>query len=280
MLRPMRRLGLCLALTCAACAGSEGPPDGLPVDLGEPPVADPSEPMPAPAPLSAAALEQAGLEMKSILARTGYTRSVRLENLTTGQVVFTDAPATLLKPASNTKLYTTAAALEILGPDPGLTTRVVGTAPLDAAGLLAGDLYVVFEHDFSASPLLYASPSDPVDRLAAQLQARGLARVSGTVFVAGEPIYGGSSIGTLDVAAERAAMVAPLDSALSAAGIVHAAVQTTALLQPPAGANPLVVRQPLPLVVGCSPLNSERHNEFADLLQRHLGRRLVGPASP
>ncbi len=284
----MRVLGLLLGvLACAAgCGEEEG---GL--DAGEPavdgsttsgdllPIADPGQPAPPPPPLPSDAIAAASADLTASLARAGYTRSVRIEDLDTGQILFEDGNATLLAPASNTKLYTTAAALEILGPDDPLTTRVVGTAAIDGAGLLAGDLYVIFEHDFGASPLLYASPSDPVDRLALELKARGLSSVSGAVYVGGEPIYGGSSLGTLDVAAERSAMVGPLDAALTAAGIAHAGPLTSAAVDPPAGAIPILVRGPLPLAVGVSPLNVESHNEFADLLQRHVGWRIEGTSS-
>jgi hypothetical protein len=46
-------------------------------------------------------------------------------------------------PASNTKLYTTVAALALLGPQHTFTTRVLSYAPADEHGRLMGDLVLV-----------------------------------------------------------------------------------------------------------------------------------------
>ena len=277
------KLVLCLLLitTCAcgdyAAAGDGG--DTLDSGSDGGPTVDPSEPAPAPPPLGDAALASAKADITTALNSVPYTRSVRVENLSTGQVIFTENPALLLKPASNTKLYTTAAALEILSADHELTTRVVGTAAIDAQGTLAGDLHIIAEHDPTATPLLYGAARDPLDRLALALAARGLKKVSGSVYLEGELIYVGDSLGTLDVAAQRAAALAPLDAALTAAGIMHTAPMSSATLAPPAGATPILIRSPLPLLVAVSPLNVESHNELADLLIRHLGWKIVGTSS-
>ena len=46
----------------------------------------------------------------------------------------------LFRPASNTKLFTTAAAMALLGPDTRVTTVVSADAPPDAEGVISGDI--------------------------------------------------------------------------------------------------------------------------------------------
>lgn len=248
--------------------GGPGGPGGPPPFVPE---ADAFEPAPAPPALPQAAVDAAATAIRAALARANFTRSVRIENGATGQVVFTQTPNALLKPASNTKLFTTGAAIEVLGEEHGMALVAFGTAAV-ANGTLTGDLVVLSEHAFFASPQFYANPREAFDRLARALRARGLQRVTGAVRLSGEILYNAtSSVGSLNVAASRTAAAAPLGAALTAAGITHGGVTTAATLTPPAGATKLVEYAPMPITVGASPINVLSHNEFADLLSRHLG---------
>jgi serine-type D-Ala-D-Ala carboxypeptidase/endopeptidase (penicillin-binding protein 4) len=92
-----------------------------------------------------------------------------------GQTVFASPLAgTALCPASSLKTVTTGAALGLLGPEFHFETVLVGTAPLNAAGTLEGDLVLVGGGDptFSQSDL---------SELADAAIASGLKRVSGRV---------------------------------------------------------------------------------------------------
>ena len=101
-------------------------------------------------------------------------------------------------PASNAKLFTLAAALELLGPQYKFHTVVEASAAPDAAGVIAGDLTLVGAGDPSLSgrvyPYQYRAPAPPTgalqlpydpmlaaDRLAEQLVARGVTRITGAV---------------------------------------------------------------------------------------------------
>ncbi len=85
-----------------------------------------------------------------------------------------------LVPASNMKLYTTAAALDRLGPDFQYTTSVYADGALLADGTLVGDLVLVGRGDPTISGRFYGDSTTYVfDRLAAQLRERGLRRVTG-----------------------------------------------------------------------------------------------------
>lgn len=85
-----------------------------------------------------------------------------------------------LLPASNMKLYTTAAALDRLGPNFQYTTSVYGNGPIRSDGVLAGDLIVGGRGDPTLSGRFYGDSVTYVfDRLAEKLRARGIRRVSG-----------------------------------------------------------------------------------------------------
>ncbi len=98
--------------------------------------------------------------------------------------------AQLFRPASNAKLFTTAAALQLLGPDTSFPTKVTGN--LDpATGTVNGDLTLVGGGDANLEsgdlPYIHtAAPRPPLalhdlDDLAAQLAAKGVKRVTGNI---------------------------------------------------------------------------------------------------
>jgi D-alanyl-D-alanine carboxypeptidase/D-alanyl-D-alanine-endopeptidase (penicillin-binding protein 4) len=101
----------------------------------------------------------------------------------------------LFRPASNAKLYTTAAAMALLGPGKTFETRILGQ--MDAAGEVKGDLVLVGGGDpsFGSGDLPYQEPSskapdsgptglgslNDLAALADQLVAKGVKRVTGDV---------------------------------------------------------------------------------------------------
>jgi D-alanyl-D-alanine carboxypeptidase/D-alanyl-D-alanine-endopeptidase (penicillin-binding protein 4) len=91
-----------------------------------------------------------------------------------------DAP---LNPASNVKMISMAAALELLGPTFRYSTRVLGRE-VDTAGTIKGDMYLLGTWD----PTLEASD---MDDLAKQIAARGVKRIDGDVVVGSDPTRDG-----------------------------------------------------------------------------------------
>ena len=90
-----------------------------------------------------------------------------------GETVFASPlAATALCPASSLKTATTGAAFELLGPEFRFETQLAGTAPLNAAGVLDGDLVLVGGGD----PTL---AREDLAALADAAVAAGLKRVSG-----------------------------------------------------------------------------------------------------
>ncbi len=263
---------------CASDVVSGDPPaggDGGVTPTVDAPPADPTEPAPPPVPWDDAEIAALGADVAGVLGAVAYTHSVKIEDEATGAVLFASSPDLPLLPASNTKLVTTAAALELLGPDASLGLRAYGV--LDGAGRVA-DLLVLAEHDFSLASDFYGAAPIGLARFADSLARAGV-RSTGPVTFAGEVVYDGSSVGTLDVAGDRAAAAGALALALDGAGIAHGAIATSAELAPPAGETPLVEHAPLNLAVGGSPLNVRSHNELADLLARRLGWRIAGTST-
>ena len=103
--------------------------------------------------------------------------------------------AQLFRPASNNKIFTTATALALLGPDKRFTTRVIGEGEIKA-GVLDGDLRLIGGGDanFGSHDLPYlpasqrpknASPEPgsiaDIEALADQIVAKGVRSVEGNV---------------------------------------------------------------------------------------------------
>ena len=68
---------------------------------------------------------------------------IEIRDLKTGEVVYSQNQNKFFVPASNTKLFTIALALDRLGPNYTFTTRVVADASADQSGRIAGDLRLV-----------------------------------------------------------------------------------------------------------------------------------------
>ena len=96
------------------------------------------------------------------------------------------------RPASNAKLFTTAAAMQLLGPQSTVPTEVIADS-VSPQGVIDGDLWLRSDGDANLSgvPFPYvpvagesgvsADPLRAIDDLAAQVAARGVHRIAGNV---------------------------------------------------------------------------------------------------
>lgn len=88
--------------------------------------------------------------ISAILAQSEMARGfwgIEITSLTTGETLFSQNADKLFTPASNTKLFTTAAALSLIGPDYKFRTSVETNGLLDKHGRLSGDLLLVGRGD-------------------------------------------------------------------------------------------------------------------------------------
>ena len=211
----------------------------------------------------------------------GNTWSALVENDSGSAAYYEREPDTGLAPASNTKLFTTAAAFGLLGADYAFETRVYYDGAL-THGAVTGNLSLVCEHDPTWNTSVFPSARAPLDHIAAQLKALGLASVAGNVQCYGVCAYNFSSGGSLSATtteSKNAAAAAAFMAALRARGIVvsgHAAGQPGfsapgRLLYTHHSSDLAYRGRPLRLGVACIPLLKVSHNVMADLLCRHLG---------
>src|SRR5215203_2148857 len=130
------------------------------------------------------ALEQAvTVEVARALKNTGAL-GVHIVELDTGETVYAYNPDQPLVIASNTKLFTTAAALDSLGPGFLFETRLLERGTL-VAGVLQGDLGVVGAGDPQISGREFGGdPFGAFRPWAAALRERGIRRITGDLYLA------------------------------------------------------------------------------------------------
>jgi D-alanyl-D-alanine carboxypeptidase/D-alanyl-D-alanine-endopeptidase (penicillin-binding protein 4) len=121
-----------------------------------------------------------------------------------GTVIFARDAEKAFMPASNMKLYTTAAAIDAFGPDFRLETSVYATRPIGRSGLLSGDLIFYgrgdpnlsarFEKEGDHSDFKPAELIPAIEALADQIKARGVKRINGDL-IGDDSYYSSDLIG-------------------------------------------------------------------------------------
>jgi D-alanyl-D-alanine carboxypeptidase/D-alanyl-D-alanine-endopeptidase (penicillin-binding protein 4) len=140
--------------------------------------------------LPAASLDQeiARLMDASPAARNAFW-GIEIVDLRTGKALYSHNAERLFVPASNTKLFTVALALDRLGPDFRFETRVLADTPPDAEGTIHGAVRLVGGGDpnLSARAVPYragtvtGNPLGRIEELADQVVARGVKRIDGDI---------------------------------------------------------------------------------------------------
>src|ERR1700689_5654838 len=130
----------------------------------------------------------AGVLGASDLARGFW--GIEVVSVSTGKLLYSQNADKLFTPASNTKLFVTAAALALIGPDYKFRTTVETTGTLDRYGRLNGDLVLVGPGDpnLSGRELPYDlktqrndDPIQALEALADALVQKGVKFVDGDI---------------------------------------------------------------------------------------------------
>lgn len=133
--------------------------------------------------VSEAALRQALAGAVGTSRRSVPNLGVHVVDLGGDELDYAHRADVLLIPASNQKLTTTAAALSILGPDYTFETQLGLRGEVGEDGVLRGDLAVRGAGDPGISGRLDGDPYSVFRRWAAALQARGVRRVEGDLYL-------------------------------------------------------------------------------------------------
>src|SRR5690349_9946559 len=121
---------------------------------------------------------------------------IKVTSLDSGRVLFEGNAEKLLRPASNMKMYTVAAALDRLSPDYRFTTSVFAASKPDTAGVIHGDLRIYGRGDPSiAARFNNGDYFKTIDDLAARIVAAGVKRVEGDL-VGDESYFNGHKYGS------------------------------------------------------------------------------------
>jgi serine-type D-Ala-D-Ala carboxypeptidase/endopeptidase (penicillin-binding protein 4) len=143
--------------------------------------AAPAEPAPPPDEV-AASIARLRQDLNAVIARsnTGAQMGVMVVSLDRGDTLFALNPDTPLAPASNMKLFSTAAALYYLGPEFRYSTYALGTGDV-VDGVLHGDLILYGTGDPTMSNRMLSGSVTPIRALADSLRAHGITAVQGDV---------------------------------------------------------------------------------------------------
>lgn len=247
-------------------------------------------------------------QMKSWLtAGGGASSGLYVVDAESGEVVCAraaDAPRPL---ASNTKLFTTSAALAKIGPETRIPTKVMTDGTVDAAGVLHGSLYLQGGGDPTlGTPAFYdsylAGLGTNIFALVPQLKRAGIKQVTGRLY--GDETIFDRKRGVLDSDYATSQYIGPLsgldfnsgfagntsaghfssnpaklatqtlDNSLRHSGIKIS--PTIALGKTPKGAKSVAVIRSHPLneIVNTTDVYSD--NFFAEMLEKLLGARFGG----
>ena len=143
--------------------------------------------------LQAAARKPLASRIEEILAKPELSHGfmgIEVVSVSTGKVLYAENADKLFTPASNTKLFTTAAALALIGPDYKFRTTVETNGALDKYGRLTGDLVLVGHGDpnlsgrelpYACAPSAMTIPSRCWRTLPTRLAQKGVKYVDGDI---------------------------------------------------------------------------------------------------
>jgi D-alanyl-D-alanine carboxypeptidase/D-alanyl-D-alanine-endopeptidase (penicillin-binding protein 4) len=245
-------------------------------------------------------------QMKSWLSAGGGSSSgLLVMDAETGEVLCAQDADTPRPLASNTKLFTTAAALSLIGPETRIPTKVMTDGTIDAGGVLHGSLYLQGGGDPTlGTPAFYnsylAGLGTNIFALVPQLKRAGIKQVTGRLY--GDDTIFDRKRGVLDSHYATSSYIGPLSGLAFNSGFAgnsssshfssdpaklatqrldnsmrHSGIRVSpkiALGKTPGDAKSVAVvrSQPLTKIVDTTDVWSD--NFFAEMLEKLLGARI------
>lgn len=166
------------AVTLLGVATAQAPPASTPGGVEAASIAL----VPPPAPV-APAVRDLRADLERIVEAPGWRQAqygVLVVSLDRGDTLFAHNPDLPLAPASNMKLYSTAAALYYLGPNFRYSTYALADGPI-RDGVLMGDLVLYGTGDPSISSRMLDGALAPLRALADSLLAHGITAIQGDI---------------------------------------------------------------------------------------------------
>jgi D-alanyl-D-alanine carboxypeptidase/D-alanyl-D-alanine-endopeptidase (penicillin-binding protein 4) len=246
-------------------------------------------------------------QMKSWLnAGGGSSSGLLVVDAESGEVVCSQDADTPRPLASNTKLFTTSAALSLLGPESRIATKLMTDGTIDSSGVLHGSLYLQGGGDPTlGTPAFYdsylAGLGTNIFALVPQLKRAGIKQVTGRLY--GDDTIFDRKRGVLDSGYATSQYIGPLSGLDFNSGFAgntssshfssepaklatqtldnsmrHSGIKvspTVALGKTPAAAKSVAVirSRPLTQIVNTTDVYSD--NFFAEMLAKLLGARIA-----
>lgn len=137
----------------------------------------------APRVVSRLPANQLGRYVRTMVQEEGQSQAdwgILARNLRTGKTLISFNADKLFLPASNTKLYTTAAALRLLGPQFRIRTPILASGPV-SGGVIEGDLLVIGQGDPTWSARFHDDGKAVFRAWADSLEALEITAISGAI---------------------------------------------------------------------------------------------------
>ena len=135
--------------------------------------------------------------LDSLLADTALTNAqigIAVYDITADSSIYCRDCDKLFTPASNMKLFTSAAALELLGPSYRFKTRFLNTGKIDKKGRIKGDLIIIGGGDPLISGRFRDNMTEVLEFWADSLKKKGIKEIKGDIVV-DNSFFSGSEFG-------------------------------------------------------------------------------------
>lgn len=243
--------------------------------------------------LPAMANHELGARINDLIAASEtaeYDWTILIENEDGSIRYYERNPHLPLTPASNTKIFTSAVAYELIGPDHEFKSEIFHTGSV-SDGTLTGDLNLLVHFDLTWNSRTLDNVREPLDLMAAAVKEHGISTITGDVTVHGVSLYDRGqfdNVRTTAVATLNAQTAEAFVEALEEAGVtVEGDAKGERGFSPPGTlihthlSGSVNTRWGIPgdMTAACYTINRISHNPTAEILLRMIAHHASGGES-